>query len=78
MHSTFALDMYWKKLQERDNWYIIYPPMSIQSAGYSDIQKKDVNYDEWFGLQISSQPKSKSTKLWGNVNEDDTKHYKFQ
>ena len=78
MHSTFALDMYWKKLQERDNWYIIHPPMSIQAAGYSDIQKRDVNYDEYFGLQISSQPKSKPNKLWGNVNEVHTKHYKFQ
>jgi glycosyl transferase family 25 len=39
-HGLYAIDQYWKKLQESDNWYVIYPTMSLQRAGYSDINKE--------------------------------------
>lgn len=40
-----AIDMYWKRLQGRDRWYMIIPPTVIQCAGYSDIEGKNVNYE---------------------------------
>ena len=45
------IDKSWKSLQKPDNWFIIYPPLAIQSAGYSDIEKRDTNYYRFFGLK---------------------------
>jgi hypothetical protein len=41
---TYALDIYWRKLQIQHNWYIVAPSMCIQRDDYSDIQKKKVEY----------------------------------
>jgi len=41
----FACDMYWKRLQRMDRWYLITPICVIQRPGYSDIEKQDVNYE---------------------------------
>ena len=41
----FALDMYWKKLQIRDFWYMITPPTVTQYESFSDIENRSVNYD---------------------------------
>ena len=41
----FALDIYWKRLQLRDFWYMITPPTVTQYESYSDIESKIVNYD---------------------------------
>jgi glycosyl transferase family 25 len=35
--NKYNLDEYWKKLQKVDNWYIVYPIISIQRDGYSDV-----------------------------------------
>jgi GR25 family glycosyltransferase involved in LPS biosynthesis len=40
----YAIDIHWKKLQQRDRWYILYPLTVIQTAGHSDIEQKKVNY----------------------------------
>jgi len=40
----FALDQYWKLLQKKDTWFIAQPVMCIQRPGYSDIEKRVVNY----------------------------------
>lgn len=40
----YCIDMYWKRLQPRDNWFIITPKLGYQREGYSDIEKKNVNY----------------------------------
>tara|TARA_Y100000389_G_C17418418_1_gene495137 strand:- start:613 stop:1386 length:774 start_codon:yes stop_codon:yes gene_type:complete len=42
--SNYALDQYWKLLQQKDNFILITPVEVVQSAGYSDIEKKHVNY----------------------------------
>lgn len=42
--DDFAIDTYWKNLQIMDNWFLITPLSVIQREGYSDIEKKDVNY----------------------------------
>uniref|UniRef100_A0A6C0JIZ8 Glycosyltransferase n=1 Tax=viral metagenome TaxID=1070528 RepID=A0A6C0JIZ8_9ZZZZ len=47
----YALDIYWKKLQARDNWYCIMPALMVQKEGYSDIEKRNVNYDHYFNIQ---------------------------
>jgi GR25 family glycosyltransferase involved in LPS biosynthesis len=40
----YALDMYWKSLQQSDNWYMITPPTVVQCEDYSDIEGRHVNY----------------------------------
>ena len=42
--SFYAIDIHWKKLQQRDRWYILYPLTVIQTAGYSDIEQKKIDY----------------------------------
>jgi len=41
----YALDMYWKRLQQTGIWYMIVPPTVTQYQDYSDIEKRIVNYD---------------------------------
>ena len=60
--DEYAIDMYWKRLQRADNWYMIIPLTVSQLSGYSDIEKRQVNYDmllldldkEWFYRQFPS------------------------
>jgi GR25 family glycosyltransferase involved in LPS biosynthesis len=40
----YAVDMYWKSLQLKDNWYLITPLSVVQAPGYSDVEKRQVNY----------------------------------
>jgi len=42
--QKYALDIHWKQLQVRDNWFMIIPPTVIQYEDYSDIEGKHVNY----------------------------------
>jgi GR25 family glycosyltransferase involved in LPS biosynthesis len=44
-HFSFAIDKYWLTLQKKDNWFVIYPLMVTQKKGYSDIEKKVVDYE---------------------------------
>ena len=44
-HSTYALDMYWKRLQKQDFWYMITPPTVTQYESYSDIENRVVDYE---------------------------------
>lgn len=41
----FAIDIYWKQLQAIDNWYLLYPLTVTQYENFSDIEKKDTNYN---------------------------------
>jgi GR25 family glycosyltransferase involved in LPS biosynthesis len=43
--GLYAIDKYWLTLQKKDNWYLIVPVKVIQKEGYSDIEKKVVNYN---------------------------------
>jgi hypothetical protein len=43
---SYAIDMYWKKLQRMHHWYMIVPPTVIQYNGYSDVEKHSVNYTD--------------------------------
>uniref|UniRef100_A0A6C0HS78 Glycosyl transferase family 25 domain-containing protein n=1 Tax=viral metagenome TaxID=1070528 RepID=A0A6C0HS78_9ZZZZ len=44
-HFYYAIDKYWLKLQKQDEWYLIYPLSVTQKAGYSDVEKKEINYE---------------------------------
>jgi GR25 family glycosyltransferase involved in LPS biosynthesis len=40
----FAIDIYWKRLQTSDRWYIVLPLTVHQLEGYSDIEERDTDY----------------------------------
>lgn len=42
--SRFAIDIAWKRLQQRDRWYIANPTFGHQRADYSDIEGKVEDY----------------------------------
>ena len=44
-HFKYAIDKYWIQLQQKDNWFLIYPLSVVQKHGYSDIEKRKVNYE---------------------------------
>jgi GR25 family glycosyltransferase involved in LPS biosynthesis len=41
----YALDIYWKRLQMQDYWYMIIPATVTQYENYSDIEERRTNYD---------------------------------
>ena len=43
--SRCTIDVAWKQLQRRDHWYIFTPAFGHQRPGFSDIEKKLVDYD---------------------------------
>lgn len=42
--NIFAIDQWWKSLQERDSWYAAVPRLSRQRPGYSDIEGMHHDY----------------------------------
>ena len=46
--SVYALDQYWKRLQEKDNWRCVIPSLLIQSPDFSNIENKVVDYTHLF------------------------------
>jgi glycosyl transferase family 25 len=52
VNQKFAIDQYWKRLQERDNWYIVQPPFVRQRPSFSSIFQKVVNYTDHFSHQV--------------------------
>lgn len=42
----YAIDRFWFILQSKDKWYLIIPPTVVQCEGYSDIEKKNTNYEK--------------------------------
>jgi len=45
-HKEFAIDIYWKQLQQRDQWLILIPLTVCQYYDFSDIEGKVVDYKE--------------------------------
>ena len=41
----FAIDIYWKKLQMENFWYMITPPTVTQYENFSDIEERQTNYN---------------------------------
>ena len=44
-HNQYAIDKHWLQLQKRDRWYLIIPLTIVQKPDFSDIEKKNVNYN---------------------------------
>jgi glycosyl transferase family 25 len=42
--QTYALDVYWKRLQRVNRWFLITPLTVVQAACYSDIEQRNVDY----------------------------------
>jgi glycosyl transferase family 25 len=69
-HVLYAVDKYWFKLQEKDNWYLITPLSVTQREDYSDIEKRHTNYTrvmidldkEWMFKQ-QQQPQHNPSKI---------------
>lgn len=59
----FAIDIYWKRLQIQDFWYMLMPSTVTQYESYSDIEKRYVNYEfllldmekEWYADYVKRQ-----------------------
>ena len=47
-YNTYELDQYWKRLQLLGNWYAVIPSLIIQRPGFSDIERRVVNYTKEF------------------------------
>jgi hypothetical protein len=43
--NIYALDIYWKRLQSQNQWYMLIPPTVTQYESYSDIENRNVNYN---------------------------------
>lgn len=43
-HETFALDMFWKRLQPHTRWFYMLRRLGKQRASYSDIENRIVDY----------------------------------
>ena len=63
-HLDFAIDKYWFKLQEKDNWYLIIPLSVIQLDGYSDIEEKRVNHYKNLMLDLDKVELMKKIKKY--------------
>jgi GR25 family glycosyltransferase involved in LPS biosynthesis len=50
--SRYAVDVYWKSLQKKDNWIIPLPLTVTQLSTYSNIENRFVNYDTFMLKQI--------------------------
>jgi glycosyl transferase family 25 len=53
--DTYSNDMYWKRLQARDTWYIVMPPLVYQMPSYSNIEERDVDYTAFYGVTPKTQ-----------------------
>lgn len=68
--SEFAIDMYWKRLQLQDYWYMITPPTVLQYQSYSDIECRNTDYTmmldmekEWYVKQQLALKMKKMKKM---------------
>jgi hypothetical protein len=49
---NYACDVYWNQLIKDNTWYILNPIVCRQRNDYSDIEKKTVDYDEFYKLTV--------------------------
>ena len=44
--GDYCIDIHWKKIQSKDKWYILYPFTVTQYDNYSDIEKRNIDYNK--------------------------------
>jgi glycosyl transferase family 25 len=54
LHQLYALDIYWKKMQKKDKWFMILPLTVTQYQNYSDIEMRTTQYD-WLMLDMEKK-----------------------
>jgi GR25 family glycosyltransferase involved in LPS biosynthesis len=42
--QQYAIDIYWKRIQASNRWFMIIPPTITQREGFSDVEQRDTNY----------------------------------
>ena len=42
----YRIDIYWQRLQEKDNWFIL--PLCYSSPGFSDISGREIDWSPYF------------------------------
>jgi hypothetical protein len=57
--TEFSCDIFWKRLQRADRWYLITPICVTQRPGYSDIEKQMVDYEKVMTDLVKKQPVKK-------------------
>jgi hypothetical protein len=45
IYNRFSIDQTWKYLQQEGGWYSLYPMIGYQEESFSDIEKRNVNYE---------------------------------
>lgn len=58
----FSCDIFWKRLQRTDRWYLITPICVTQRPGYSDIEKQVVDYEKAMTDLVKQKPKTTTTR----------------
>jgi glycosyl transferase family 25 len=44
LRPIYAIDMFWKRLQKKDRWFLSRPRLGLQYSNFSDVEKRVVNY----------------------------------
>jgi glycosyl transferase family 25 len=50
-----ALDAHWNRLQQKDNWFIVQPPLIYQAPSYSDICQTYADYRPLMNIQSTPE-----------------------
>lgn len=53
VYEKYALDQYWKLLQEEDEWLCLYPFLIKQRCSFSSIENSYVNYNHFYNTHFS-------------------------
>jgi len=72
--KQYAIDIYWKQLQQQDNWYMIIPLTVVQYYDYSDIEQAVVSYE---GLMLDLEKKELIEMLRKKHEEEYQKQHFF-
>jgi GR25 family glycosyltransferase involved in LPS biosynthesis len=72
-HVKYAIDKYWFRLQNKDNWFLIIPLTVTQREDYSDIEKRPTNYTPVM-IDLDKEAYLRAQKAQLHVNLD--KQYK--
>ena len=75
-YNPYALDVYWMKLQAKDNWLIIMPRTITQRPIYSDIEQRYVDYNHLMLDDMSNIPSEYNVKLIDKLCEHEQSFFK--
>jgi GR25 family glycosyltransferase involved in LPS biosynthesis len=68
-HFQYAIDKYWFRLQQQDEWFLITPPTVVQREDYSDIEKKRTNYSHLM-TDLNKQWLSRGRRSYNSTSKE--------